>query len=172
MIRALVLCALLVLVGGVALLNWPLFMAPTSVSLGLTVVELPLGLMMLGLLLLVCVLFGVWAVSLQAGALRDARRQSQDLAHQRELADRAEASRFTELRGHLATELVRVSQAVHELRVDMLARLDRQQDDLRAALDETTRSLEATLGEMDDRLTHEAALTPLEGVGTALGASR
>src|SRR5438045_5379482 len=113
MIRALIFFGVLVLVGLFAAINWPVFSALTPLSLGLTTVQAPLGLIMLGLVAFLCVLFTVWVISLQAASLMDARRQTRELQAQRDLADRAEASRFTELRG------------------DLMARLDRLQSELR-----------------------------------------
>src|SRR3954447_8251266 len=89
------------LVGLFALLNWGAFSALTPISLGFTTVQAPLGLIMLGLSAFLCVLFAVWVIVLQASSLRDARRQTKELQAQRDLADRAEASRFTELRADL-----------------------------------------------------------------------
>jgi type VI protein secretion system component VasK len=104
-IRAVVFCVVLLVVGGFALLNWAAFAAPTTLSLGVTSVQAPLGLIMLGLVVFLCVLFAVWVISLQAGALLEARRQTRELQAQRDLADKAEASRFTELRSDLLARL-------------------------------------------------------------------
>jgi uncharacterized integral membrane protein len=133
MIRAAASFVVLVLVGLFALLNWQAFAAPTPLSLGFVTVQAPLGLIMLGLFVFACLLFIVWVIALQANALFDARRQTKELAAQRELADRAEASRFTELRN------------------DLLARIDRLQQESRLALDQTGNTITAHLGELEDR---------------------
>ncbi len=122
MIRALVFCVVLAVIGVFALINWGAFTALTPLSLGLTSVQAPLGLIMLALVVFLCVLFTVWVISIQATALMDARRQTKELQGQRDLADKAEASRFT------------------ELRADLLARLD---DNANAAA--------AAIGELEDR---------------------
>ncbi len=132
--RAIVFVLLLVLVGLFALLNWTAFTALTPLSLGFTNVQAPLGLMMLGLVAFLCVLFAVWVISLQATSLMDARRQTKELQAQRDLADKAEASRFTELRAAL------------------MARLDRLQDESRVTLDQNSNAVAASLGELEDRL--------------------
>lgn len=105
MVRALIFFLVLVLVGLFAAINWDVFTALTPISLGFTTVQAPLGLIMLGLIGFLCVLFTVWVIVLQAGSLRDARRQTRELQAQRDLADRAEASRFTELRAELLKRL-------------------------------------------------------------------
>lgn len=142
MVRALAVFLVLVLIGGFALLNWGAFSALTPLSLGLTTVQAPLGLIMLALLAFLCVLFTVWGISLQAGSLRDARRQTRELQAQRDLADRAEASRFT------------------ELRTDLMARLDRLQNESRLAIEQNANSVAAQLGQLEDRLERDRPLPP------------
>jgi hypothetical protein len=80
-----------------AWLNWNALSAATSISLGLATVQAPLGLIVLVPVLVLCVLFAVWAVSLQARVLRDVRMNTNAL-QQRELAGREETSHLVELR--------------------------------------------------------------------------
>ena len=134
MFRALVLFLVLLFVGLFALINWGAFVAPTPLSLGFTTVQAPLGLIMLALVAFLCVLFTVWVVTLQARSLKDARRQTRELQAQRDLADKAEASRFT------------------ELRAELMARLDRLQADAHLAVEQSANSTAAHLGELEDRL--------------------
>jgi len=81
-----------------AALNWTALSAPAPINLLVTQVQGPLGLVMLGLGAVMLALFVLQVVSLQASVLLQNRRQSRELTAQRELADKAEASRFTELR--------------------------------------------------------------------------
>jgi len=134
MFRALVLFLVLLFVGIFALINWGAFVAPTPLSLGFTTVQAPLGLIMLALVAFLCVLFTVWVITLQARSLKDARRQTRELQAQRDLADKAEASRFT------------------ELRAELMARLDRLQSDARLAVEQSANSTAAHIGELEDRL--------------------
>ena len=152
MTRALSVFAVLLLIGVFALLNWPAFTAPTELSLFFTTVQAPLGLIMLGLSFFLTLLFTTWAITMQATTLVETRRQTRELQTQRELADKAEASRFVELRSFLTAELLRVSQASCEARADLLARMDRMQDEVRLGLDQHANSLSATIGELDDRI--------------------
>lgn len=137
MVRALAFCLVLALVGLFALINWSAFTALTTLSLGFTTVQAPLGLIMLGFVAFLCVLFTVWVISLQAGSLAAARRQTRELQAQRDLADKAEASRFT------------------ELRTELLARLDRLQTESRIAAEQNANAVAAQLGELEDRLERE-----------------
>jgi len=125
-----------------ALINWPAFTALTPISLVFTTVQAPLGLIMLALVAFLCVLFTVWVITLQAGSLMDSRRQTKELQAQRDLADKAEASRFTELRSEL------------------LARLDRLQSESRLALEQSGNALAAQLGQLEDRLESARLLPP------------
>jgi uncharacterized integral membrane protein len=131
MVRALIFFMVLVLVGLFAVINWDVFTALTPISLGFTTVQAPLGLIMLALIGFLCVLFTVWVIVLQANSLRDARRQTKELRAQRELADLAEASRFT------------------ELRTDLLKRLD-----------ENANATAAHIAQLEDRLERDRPLSP------------
>ena len=142
MVRALVFFLVLVLVGLFALINWPAFSALTPLSLGFTTVQAPLGLIMLGFIAFLCVLFTVWVISLQASSLLESRRQTRELQAQRDLADKAEASRFT------------------ELRTELMARLDRLQSDSRNAVEQNANAVAAQLGQLEDRLERDRSLAP------------
>jgi len=117
-----------------AAVNWHAIVTPTTVSLLVTDIQAPLGLVLLGIIVLITALFLIFVVYLQTTVLLDARRHSRELQTQRELADSAEASRFTELRSHLDTELRRLS------------------DEMRAAIEQSGNTLAAYIGELEDRL--------------------
>ncbi len=142
MVRALILFLVLLLVGLFAATNWPAFSALTPLTLGFTTVEAPLGLIMLGLVVFLCVLFIVWVISLQASSLLDSRRQTKELQVQRDLADKAEASRFT------------------ELRTDLMARLDRLQNESRIAVETSGNTVAAHIGQLEDRLERAQLMAP------------
>ncbi len=143
MVRALTFILVLVLVGAFALINWSAFTALTTLNLGVTTVQAPLGVIMLGLVAFLCVLFTVWVISLQASSLAAARRQTRELQAQRDLADRAEASRFT------------------ELRTELFARLDRQQSESRVTAEQNANAVAAQLGQLEDRLERERVVVPM-----------
>ncbi|PKN50630.1 MAG: Signal transduction histidine kinase [Deltaproteobacteria bacterium HGW-Deltaproteobacteria-16] len=133
-------------------LNWSAFMAPATLSLGVANVQAPLGLVMLGLVAFLAALFLVFVVYLQTSVLLEARRHARELQANRELADQAEASRFTELRGFLEAELTRQAGLDAESRVVVLARLDQLDRDLRSAVEQSGNTLAAYIGELEDRL--------------------
>lgn len=141
-----------------ALLNWGAFSAPTALSLGLIQIQAPLGLIMLVVTGLVSGLFLVYIVFQQAGVILEARRYAKELQSHRELADKAEASRFTELQAFVADELKKL-RAEHAVEVEQLnSRLQRFEQQLLERLDESTRTLSAYVGEVDDKL--DRALVP------------
>jgi hypothetical protein len=142
MARVLALFVVLALIGLFAAVNWAAFNALTPLSLGVTTVQAPLGLIMLGLTAFLCVLFAVWVIVLQANSLRDARRQTKALQQQRDLADRAEASRFT------------------ELRAELMARLDRLQLESRQVAEQHSNAVAAQIGELEDRMQRDVLQPP------------
>ena len=155
--KAPTLLLLIVLTGIVvfAAVNWSVITAPATVSLLITDVQAPLGLIMFGLTVLITVLFLIFVAYLQTSVLLEARRHSRELNAQRELADKAEASRFTDLRTYLDTELRKLGEQVAESRVGVTSRIDLAQQDLRTAIEESGNSLAAHVGELDDRLERE-----------------
>ena len=94
----LILIILLAALALFAALNWTALTAPTALSFVFGTVQAPIGLIMLGFTVAIVVAFLVYIVYLQSSVVLEARRQARELQTQRELADRAEASRFTELR--------------------------------------------------------------------------
>lgn len=93
-------------VGLIALLaafNWNALITPSDVSLGVTDVQAPLGILLLALTGLLAVFFVAYVLWMQGTVLLEARRHAKEMQAQRDLADKAEASRFTELRGVIET---------------------------------------------------------------------
>ena len=146
---------LIVLVVGLlaifALFNWSAFMAPTTLTFGLGSVEAPLGLILLALVALITLLFLVYIVFLQSSSLMEGRRQARELQSQRELADRAEESRFQQLRSAMETELRNLETQTKEGKAEILARLDGLERDVRLAIEQSGNTLAAYLGEIEDR---------------------
>jgi len=147
---------LIVLVLGIvvifALLNWSVFTAPTTLSIGFTTFDAPLGLILLGAIAMLTLLFLIYLVYLQATALMESRQYSRELKSQRELADRAEESRFTQLRSSLESELRQLTSQIVDSNSATVSRLDGLDHELRAAIEQSTNSLAAYLGEIEDRI--------------------
>ncbi|MFD1710620.1 LapA family protein [Ottowia sp. GY511] len=128
--------SLFLLIIGIAILafvglNWPAMSTPTNLSLGFTEIRAPLGLVLLGLMALLSVVFVALVAYTQGTVLVETRRHAKELAAQRELADKAEASRFTDLRAHLDKEITRVTEAMGVQTRETLSRVDRAEMGLR-----------------------------------------
>lgn len=150
--RTLFLLLVLVAIASFSALNWSAFITPTTLNLGIADVQAPLGLIMLGALVLVAATFLVYIVYLQTTVLLDARQHARELQSNRKLADQAEASRFTELRGYLGESLKRQLAQDLESRAAVLARFEQLDRELRLAVEQSGNSLAASLGELEDRL--------------------
>jgi uncharacterized integral membrane protein len=151
-LRSLLILIALVLLGAFALVNWQAFMTPTRLSLFVGEVQAPLGLVMLVATGLITALFLVYVLFQQAGVIVEARRYARELKANRELADKAEASRFTELRAFVEEELRRLEAQSSAVATGLAARIDDLDRTLGKRLDETTGTLSACVGEIDDKL--------------------
>jgi len=148
-LRTLLVVVVLGLIAVFAIVNWGVFVTPTRLSLVVTSVEAPLGLVMLGFTAVLAAVLLAYALKVQVNALSEGRRQAEELRRQRDLADKAEASRFTDLRRFLEQEIagLRNSQQQSELR-------------LREDLADVANSLAASIGEVDDRLERQSPTPP------------
>ena len=162
--RSILLLIVVALTAAFAALNWTAFTTPTALWVGFTTVQAPIGVIMLSLTAFLCVLFVAWVIYLQGTVIIESRRQARELNAQRDLADKAEASRFTELRSFMSAELLRVTQAADESRLAMLARMAEVEQRQRVLLEQTSNTLSAYIGELEDRLA-QAPYT--NGVATA-----
>ena len=151
-LRTISIALALLLVAVFALLNWSAFSTPTELTLGFATVQGPLGLIMLVVTGIVSALFLVYIVYQQAGVILESRRYEKELRVNRELADRAEASRFTELREYVGTEIGKLQARQATDAEQIGARLRQLEEKLLGKVDEATRSLSAYVGEVDDKL--------------------
>lgn len=158
--RTLAIAIALFLLAVFALLNWSAFSTPTALTLGFAEVQAPLGLVMLVVTGIVSGLFLVYIVYQQAGAILESRRYEKELRANRELADKAEASRFTELRAYLASELGRLQSERATESQQVGARMEQLEERLQQRMDESARGLSAHLGEVEDKLDRVIASKP------------
>ena len=151
-----VLLVLLILVALFTALNWSAFTAPTQLSLLVTTVQAPLGVLMLILTGAIVAAFLVFLVYLQTTTALEARRLAKELKSQRELADRAEASRFTELRNFLAQELAALRTLSGDSDAKLASRVDAVEQALRTEIEHAGNTLAAYIGELEHRLESSA----------------
>lgn len=151
-IRTVFLIILIVLVAAFVALNVDEFTRSSVLSLGFTTVQVSLGLVMLLLLVLVTVVFLGSTLLMQSANLLETRKYARELNTQRDLADKAEASRFTELRHYLDAQATaeREREAVASAAIDQ--RFAAQQRVLLTRLDQSDNTVAAHLGQLEDRL--------------------
>ena len=147
--------ALLLLLVGTAIvafigINWSAMTAPTDLNLLIMDIRAPLGLVLLGLMALLSAVFVGLIAYTQGTVLMETRRHAKELTVQRELADKAEASRFTELRNFL--------DAQHSA---MLARMDALEARMSSRLKESDNTTAAYVGQLEDQLHRQGGVTEL-----------
>ena len=143
--RTLVLLLTVALITVLAVFNWNALATPSEVSLGLLSFEAPLGVLMLGLTVLLGIFFVAYVLSLQGSVLLETRRHAKEMQAQRELADKAEASRFTELRAFLENQH-------QQTQSQLMARLDALESRLAARAQESDNSTAAYVGQLEQQL--------------------
>ncbi len=151
-IRSILLLLGIVLTTAFVALNLEEFNRLSLLSLGFISVQAPLAmimLMILGAALLIFVLLSGFAKS---AYLIENRRMSRELKAQRELADKAETSRFNELQQYLAAESHAMADREAETTLRMDERLARLQEDLELRIEQSTNTLAACIGELEDRV--------------------
>lgn len=141
-----------------AALNWSAFTAPTSLHFGFGTVDAPLGLIMLGFTVVLSLLFLIFIIYLQTTVILEGRRHTRELQSHRDLAEQAESSRYNQLRQFLEAELQKSAQQSAQQRADLLAKLDEVERELRAAVEQSTNTLAAYVGEVDDLLQRKTGL--------------
>jgi len=148
----LLLILMLTLIGAFTTLNWGAITVPTDLSLGFASVQLPLGLVMLGLLVIVTVVFLAFSLYQLTSTLLETRKLSREVQANRELSDQAEASRFTELRKYMETEMAQQT-ALHATSKSVLTeKMGQMETNLRASVEQSGNTLASYIGELEDRL--------------------
>lgn len=143
--RTISIAVIVALIALLAAFNWNALAAPTPVSFGVTEIQAPLGVLMLALTVLLSVFFIAYVLWMQGSVLMEARRHNKEMQAQRDLADKAEASRFTELRG--------VLEALHGRdKQDLLARIDALDAQMVKRAQESENSTAAYLGQLEQQV--------------------
>ncbi len=157
-VRSIVLIVFVLFVAGFVALNVDEFTRTSVLSLGFTTVQVSLGLVMLVLLAMATVVFLGSTLVIQSANLLETRKYARELNTQRDLAGKAEASRFTELRQYLeATALAEKERevVVNQVWAERLASLDRS---LLARMDQSDNTVAAHLGQLEDRFDKNTAI--------------
>ena len=151
-IRTIIISLIVLATAALAALNWGALSAPSTINFGVTTMEAPLGLIMLGLTTLLGAVFLAYVFYLHSSVMLEARRHNKEMTAQRELADKAEASRFTELRVFLEAQQQQELAAQKESAAALSARLDQLEKALEARAEQSDNGIAAQIGELEDRL--------------------
>jgi uncharacterized membrane protein len=148
-------------------LNIEEFTRTSVLNLGFTTIQTPLGLVMLLLLIVTVVVFLASAIYMQSSNLLEARKHTRELSAQRELADKAEASRFTELRTYLEVQKAATLSRDAANTAAHFERMDSAQSALLLRIEQSDAATAAYMGELEDRVdridpsTAESARAPM-----------
>ena len=151
-VRMLILLLVVLAVAGFAAQNWPEFTRTTTLNFGVAQAEAPLGLILLTLLGIALVFFLASAGAMRTQGLMESRQHAKALHAQRELADKAEASRFTDLRQMLDSHLRDSRQRETLVNTELDKTMAQHQRELRNQLEQMYHLLTSRLTELERRL--------------------
>jgi len=163
-LRTVLLVLALALLAAFVALNVEEFTRISTLNLGFTTIQVALGLVMLGLLAATLLVFLGSTLYLQSRHVLEARTHTKELNAQRELADKAEASRFTELRGYLESLAQAEQQRETALGTVLADRFAQQQQILLARIEQSDNTLAAYFGQLEERLVHRPGAAASGGV--------
>ncbi len=156
--RTILLIACLLLVAAFVALNLDEVFRPTTLNFAFTEVQAPLGLVLLGMLGVLLIVFLLVMVLNQTSHLMEVRRLGKEAAEQRQLADKAEASRLADLRDYLRSEMTRLEERQQAQTATLQQQIASTQTELARLFEQTANGLSASLGELEDRLERQERL--------------
>jgi len=150
--RLILLLVAILLVAGFAALNATEIMKPTPLNFGVVTADAPLGAILLGMLAVALLVFLASSAAAAARMRETENRYHRELQVQRDLAEREEASRFTQLRQHFDNHLREGRQREALVSPEFEKTLLQSHRDLRQQLEQMHHSLSNRLGELETRL--------------------
>jgi biopolymer transport protein ExbB/TolQ len=161
-IRTILLVVSILLLAGFVALNVDEFSRTSMLSLGVTTIQVPLGLVMLLLLVIATVVFLASTLYMQSKNLMETRQYARELNIQRELADKAEASRFTELRSYLEVQALAAQHREAAAATVLAERFAQQQQALLTRLEQSDNTMAAYVGQLEDRLERRNGISTMQ----------
>lgn len=146
-----------VVVAALAALNWGEVTRVSRLNFGLILTDAPLAGILLAILALTLVVFLVSSAIQESRNLLAWNRHSKELQAQRDLADKAEASRFTDLRQHIDATLRDARQRDSLVGGEFEKAMLQSHRDLRAQLDTMNRTLLARMADLESRVDHRVS---------------
>ncbi len=159
-LRTFTIALALALIAVFAWLNWSVFTALSPVSLGVVQIQAPLGLIMLVATAVLCALFLVYIAVEQGRSIVQGRRHLREVQALREQVDQAEASRLNALREAVAQGQRQFEAQLATTTRDTQERLAQLERRLLERIDESTRTLSAYIGEVEDKLDRRLGKEP------------
>lgn len=135
-----------------AVANWTLLIAPASLNFLLFEVQGPLGLTLFVALLGFAALLFVYALSLRTRALLESGRHLKELEAQRQVAERAEASRLAALTEQVGREFGSVRAEIAQSRAAAQESVEQCERRIALHIDEVSNAIFANIGQVDDKL--------------------
>lgn len=169
--RTIFLIITIALLVGFAMLNVNEFTRTSTINLGMTTMQVPLGLVMLVVALAILVIFLVTTLYMHSASLMETRRYTKELTAQRDLADKAEASRFTELRKFIEAQHAGTLQREAAAATAVNERLTQFQAALLHRVDQSDNSTAAYIGQMQDSLVRGDLATKHHAAAAAASAA-
>ena len=142
----------IVLIAGFGALNVDEFTRSSTLNLGFTSMQLPLGLVMTVLVIAILLIFLLTTLYMHSTNLIETRKYAKQLNAQRELADKAEASRFTELRRYMESQAVLATNQGNDTVAAIDRRMMQTEKLLLQRLEQTDNTNAAYWGQHDDAL--------------------
>ena len=156
--KTLLLIVGIVLIAAFAMLNVDEITRTSTLNLGFTSMQLPLGLVMLMLVLAILLIFLVTMLYMHSINLIETRKHDKQLTVQRELADKAEASRFTDLRRYMESQAAVALNQGNETVAAMNRRMMQTEMLLLERLEQSDNTNAAYWGQHDDALMRNKTL--------------
>ncbi|TFZ08224.1 hypothetical protein [Ramlibacter humi] len=160
--RMLILVLAILVVAGFAAQNWGEINHTSLLNFGVVQAEAPLGLILLTLLGLTLLVFLATAATMRTQSLVESRHHARALNAQRDLAEKAEASRFTDLRGLLDGHLREMRQRESIGHTEMERTMAQHQRELRNQLEQMYHLLTSRISEMERRLDGRGPVAAVE----------
>lgn len=150
--RTLLLLVFIALVAGFVALNIGEFSRISDLNFGFAMVRASLGVVMLVLLATALLVFLASTLYIRSRNVLEARTHTRELNAQRELADKAEASRFTELRAYLEQQAQAAQRRESALGTVLADRFAQQQQALLARIEQSDKSIDVRMAQLEQRL--------------------
>ena len=146
------------LIAAFGILNVDEFTRVSTLNLGFTTMQLPLGMAMTILVIAILLIFLATTLYMHSTNLIETRKYAKELTVQRELADKAESSRFTDLRRYMESQADLALNQANGTVAAMDRRIMQTEQLLLQRFDQSDNSNAAYWGQQDDAMARNQLL--------------